>query len=40
MSDNTFQKKVEDVIAEIRPMLQGHGGDIQLVSVEEDNTVR
>ena len=42
MSDKkqTFQEKVEDVIAEIRPMLQGHGGDIQLVSVEEDNTVK
>jgi Fe-S cluster biogenesis protein NfuA len=40
MTDATFQKKVEDVIGEIRPMLQGHGGDIQLVSVEEDNTVK
>ena len=40
MTDKTFQQQVEDVITEIRPMLQGHGGDIELVSVEEDNTVK
>ena len=40
MADATFQKSVEEVISEIRPMLQGHGGDIQLVSVEDDNTVK
>ena len=32
--------KVTDVIAEIRPALQGHGGDIELVGIDEDNTVK
>ncbi|HUS44762.1 MAG TPA: NifU family protein [Phycisphaerae bacterium] len=30
-----MEEKVAAVIDEIRPMLQAHGGDIQLVSVEE-----
>lgn len=40
MSEKTFQQQVEDVITEIRPMLQGHGGDIELVEVTEDKTVK
>lgn len=40
MTDKTFQQQVEDVIAEIRPMLQGHGGDIELVTVEDDSIVK
>ena len=34
-----FEDKVKDVIDAIRPNLQGHGGDIEFVSVAEDNTV-
>lgn len=35
------KQQVESVIEEqIRPSLQGHGGDIELVSVEEDATVK
>jgi len=30
-----MEEKVAAVIDEIRPMLQAHGGDIQLVGVEE-----
>jgi len=30
-----MEEKVAAVIDEIRPMLQAHGGDIKLVSVEE-----
>lgn len=32
--------KVTEVIGSIRPMLQNDGGDIELVTVEEDNTVK
>jgi len=39
-NDKTFQDKVEEVIQSIRPMLQNDGGDITLVGVDEDNTVR
>ena len=37
--EKTFTDKVADIISSIRPMLQNDGGDIELVSVEEDNTV-
>lgn len=33
-----MQEKVQAAIDEIRPMLQGHGGDIELVKIE-DQTV-
>jgi len=39
MSDETngsFQDRVQDVIDQIRPMLQNDGGDIELVSAAED----
>ncbi len=32
--------KVEEVLGTIRPMLQADGGDVELVSVEEDGTVK
>jgi Fe-S cluster biogenesis protein NfuA len=31
---------VKKVVDEIRPALQDHGGDIELVGVDLDNTVR
>jgi Fe-S cluster biogenesis protein NfuA len=42
MSENekTFEEKVKDVIESIRPMLQNDGGDIELVGIDEDNSVR
>ena len=41
MSDKSFDQKVAEIINdEIRPLLQGHGGDIELVSVEDDKTVK
>ncbi len=43
MADNqekTLQQKVAEVIDSIRPMLQNDGGDIELVSIEPDNTVK
>jgi Fe-S cluster biogenesis protein NfuA len=38
--EKTFEQKVGEVIDSIRPALQGHGGDVQLVGVDGDNTVR
>jgi len=44
MADTTnttdTRKKVEDEIEKIRPMLQADGGDIELVDVEDDGTVK
>ena len=39
-AEQTFEEKVKDVIEAIRSNLQSHGGDIELVAVEEDNTVK
>lgn len=38
--EKSFEAKVAEVIESIRPMLQNDGGDIELASVEEDNTVK
>jgi Fe-S cluster biogenesis protein NfuA len=38
--DKSFEAKVTEVIESIRPMLQNDGGDIELVSIDEDKTVR
>jgi Fe-S cluster biogenesis protein NfuA len=42
MSDETksFDEKVKDVIDSIRPMLQNDGGDIELVGIDPDKSVR
>ena len=39
-SEQSFEDKVTEVLKTIRPNLQSHGGDIELVGVDEDNTVR
>ena len=39
-AETTFEEQVKDAIEAIRPALQGHGGDVELVSVDEDNTVK
>ena len=36
----SFKEQVQEVIESIRPALQGHGGDVQLVGVGEDKTVK
>lgn len=38
--DKTFETKVQEVIESIRPMLQNDGGDIELVGIDADKTVR
>ncbi len=35
-----FEEKVSEVIESIRPALQGHGGDVELIGVDDDNTVK
>ncbi len=39
-AEKSFEEKVKDMLDVIRPMLQGHGGDIELVGIEQDNTVK
>ena len=39
-AQNSFEEKVKDIIEAVRPNLQSHGGDVELVSVEADNTVK
>jgi Fe-S cluster biogenesis protein NfuA len=35
-----MKEKVQEVLDQIRPNLQADGGDVELVSVEEDGTVK
>ncbi len=39
-TEKTFQEKVKEAIELVRPALQGHGGDIELIGVDEDNNVK
>jgi len=39
-TQQTFDEKVKNIIEAIRPNLQSHGGDIELVGTEADNTVK
>lgn len=39
-TENTFEEKVKAVIESVRPALQGHGGDIELVETDDDNNVK
>ena len=39
-TEQSFEEQVKNIIDAIRPNLQSHGGDIELVGVDEDNTVR
>ena len=36
-TEQTFEEKVKDIIEAIRPELQSHGGDIELLSTEDNN---
>lgn len=39
-TEQTFEQKVKDVIDSIiRPALQGHGGDVELVGTDDDKNV-
>ena len=39
-NEKSFEQKVKDVIDAVRPALQSHGGDIELLGVDEDKSVR
>jgi len=39
-TEKTFQEEVKEAIDTIRPALQSHGGDVELVGVDDDNTVK
>ncbi len=39
-AEKSLNEKVSEVIDSIRPMLQNDGGDIELVGIDEDNTVK
>lgn len=35
-----MEEQVREALEQIRPFLQADGGDVELVSIEEDGTVR
>ena len=39
-AEQSFEEKVKDVIESVRPNLQSHGGDVELVGTDEDKTVK
>jgi Fe-S cluster biogenesis protein NfuA len=39
-AQNTFEQKVKMIIDSIRPNLQSHGGDVELVATENGSTVK
>jgi Fe-S cluster biogenesis protein NfuA len=39
-AEKSFEEQVSEVIETVRPALQGHGGDVELIGVDEDKTVR
>ncbi len=39
-TEQSFEQKVRSAIEAVRPALQSHGGDIELVGTDPDNTVR
>jgi len=38
--EQTIEEKIKDTIENLRGALQSHGGDVELVGIDEDNTVR
>jgi len=39
-TEQSLEERVKDTIEAIRGGLQSHGGDVELVGIDEDNTVR
>jgi len=39
-TEKTMEEKVKDTIEAIRGSLQSHGGDVELVGIDQDNTVK
>ena len=38
--EEAIKEKIKETLDEIRPQLQAHGGDIELVAIEDDGTVK
>jgi Fe-S cluster biogenesis protein NfuA len=39
-TEKTMEEQVQDTIEAIRASLQSHGGDVELVGIDDDNTVK
>lgn len=39
-TEKSFQEKVQEVVESVRPALQSHGGDVEFVGTDPDNTVK
>lgn len=39
-TEMTFEEKVKQVLESVRPALQNHGGDVELVETDDDNNVK
>jgi len=39
-AEKSFEERVKEVIETVRPALQNHGGDVQVVSVDADKIVK
>ena len=39
-TEQSLQERIRDSIEAIRGALQSHGGDVELVGIDDDNTVR
>ena len=38
-TEKSFEDQVKEVIESVRPALQGHGGDVELVSTDDKNNI-
>ena len=38
--EKSFKEQVNEVLQQVRPALQADGGDVELVDVEDDGTVK
>ena len=39
-TEKTLEEQVQNTIESIRAALQSHGGDVELVGIDDDNTVK
>jgi Fe-S cluster biogenesis protein NfuA len=39
-TEQTFKENVKNILDAIRPNLQAHGGDVELVETDDDNNVK
>ncbi len=40
MTETNWKNKVQEVLDKVRPMLQRDGGDVELIEVTDDGTVK